>query len=243
MHARRLFVVLSIILSVWIEGVSADEAAIRKSLTTRLPSLAPIDEVSKTQLSNLWEVRMGSEIIYTDDQGLFVIEGQIVDLQKQINVTQARIAALTAFDFSALPLKDAVVWTQGTGARKIVIFADPNCGYCKQFERELNAVKDITVYTFLIPILGADSPEKTAAIWCASDKGKAWRDWMLNNIMPMPGPKDCDTSALERNVALGLKHAVNGTPTLVFADSKRVPGIMTAAELEQKFAEITAKVQ
>lgn len=235
-----LWVIFSWILSLCSTLAYADEAAIRKSLTTRLPSLAPIDQVTKIPSVNLWEVRMGSEIIYTDDQGLFVIEGQIIDLQQKTNITQARIAALTAFNFSTLPLQDAVVWKQGTGARKLVIFADPNCGYCKKIERELMAVKDITVYTFLIPILGGDSPEKTADIWCATDPGKTWRDWMLNNIAPMPAAKNCDLSALDRNIALGMKHAVDGTPTLVFADSKRMPGIMSAGEIEQKLASISS---
>ena len=119
-----------------------------------------------------------------------------------------------------------------------MIFADPNCGYCKNFERELSSVKNITVYTFLIPILGGDSPEKTTAIWCAKGRDLVWRNWMLNGVAPMPAEKNCDTSALERNVALALKHAVSGTPTVVFADNKRVPGIMTAAQVEQKLGEI-----
>ncbi len=238
MPVIRLGVIVAGLLSLLSISVVADEAAIRKSLTTRLPALAPIDQVTKIPLANLWEVRMGSEIIYTDDQGLFVIEGQIIDLQQKTNITQARIAALTAFDFSSLPLQDAVVWKQGTGARKLVVFADPNCGYCKNLERELSAVTDITVYTFMIPILGGDSPEKTAAIWCAKDRSQAWRDWMLSNLMPMPGAKNCDLSALDRNIALGAKHAVDGTPTLVFADSKRVPGIMSASDIRQKLASI-----
>lgn len=216
----------------------ADEAAIRKNLATRLPSLAPIDQVTKTPVNGLWEVRMGNEIIYSDDQGSFVIEGNIIDLQKQLNITQDRVAKLTAFDFAKLPLKDAVVWKQGTGARKLVVFADPNCGYCKHFEKELNSVKDITVYTFLIPILGGDSPEKSKAIWCAKDNGKVWRSWMLDGTAPPVVAGACDASALERNLALGLKHGVNGTPMLVFADNKRMPGIMTAAELDKKLSSL-----
>ena len=214
----------------------ADEATIRKNLAIRLPSLAPIDEVTKTPVNGLWEVRMGHEIIYSDEQGGFVFEGNLIDLQKQLNITQDRVAKLTAFDFAKLPLKDAVVWKQGTGARKLVVFADPNCGYCKHFEKELNGVKDITVYTFLIPILGGDSPEKSKAIWCAKDKSNVWRNWMLNGTEPAVVTGACDASALDRNLALGHKHAVNGTPMLVFTDSTRMPGIMSAAELDKKLS-------
>ncbi|RYY75412.1 MAG: DsbC family protein [Gammaproteobacteria bacterium] len=234
MSAGRFFVIFGLVASCLVANAFADEAAIRKNLAARLPSLAPIDEVTKTPVNGLWEVRMGTEVIYSDDQGSFVVEGNIIDLQKQLNLTQDRIAKLTAFDFAKLPLKDAVVWKQGTGARKLVVFADPNCTYCKHFEKELNSVKDITVYTFLIPILGGDSPEKSKAIWCAKDNGKVWRNWMLDGATPPVVTGACDASALDRNLALGQKHGVNGTPMLVFADSKRMAGIMSATELNQK---------
>lgn len=155
-----------------------------------------------------------------------------------MNITQDRIASLTAFKYSELPLKDAVMWKQGTGERKLVVFADPNCGYCKRFEQELNQVKDITVYTFIVPILGGDSPEKARDIWCAKESGKVWRDWMVDGKTPPQVPGECDKSALERNMDLALKHAVHGTPTLVFEDSKRSPGIMSVEELEKRFSEI-----
>jgi thiol:disulfide interchange protein DsbC len=151
---RQLFAIgLSVIC---ITGsASADEAAIRKNLARRLPNLPTIDAVTKTPVGGLWEVRMGSELIYSDEQGSFVIQGQITDTQKHRNLTEERIAKLTAFDFAKLPLQDAVVWKQATGARKIVVFADPNCTYCKRFEQELNNVSNITVYTFLFPILNS----------------------------------------------------------------------------------------
>jgi thiol:disulfide interchange protein DsbC len=117
-----------------------------------------------------------------------------------------------------------------------VVFADPNCGYCKKLERDLNDVRDITVYTFLIPILGGDSPEKARDIWCSKDSGKAWRSWMIEGAQPAPAGSKCDTAALSRNVALSQKHAVTGTPSIVFEDSERVPGILSAADLEKKLS-------
>ena len=112
----------------------------------------------------------------------------MIDTKTRVNLTEQRIAKLTAIDFKALPLKDAMVWKQGTGERKLVVFADPNCGYCKKFEKDLQAVKDVTVYTFLYPILGADSAEKSKQIWCAKDNTKAWRDWMLNGTQVAGSP-------------------------------------------------------
>lgn len=209
------------------------EAAIRKNLAERLPNFPKIDEVSKTPIPGLWEVRIGTDVLYTDEQGNHIIEGQIIDTRSRTNLTEERVGKLTAIDFAALPLKDAIVWKQGTGARKLAVFADPNCGYCKRFERELNNVKDVTVYTFLYPILGGDSPDKSRNIWCAKEPVKAWRAWMLEGTVPPRAADNCDISALERNAALGRKHRVNGTPALVFENGRRVPGAMSADQVDK----------
>jgi len=216
-------------------------ATIRTTLAKRLPNLPHIDEITKSPLPGLWEVRLGSQVIYSDAQGSFVIEGEIIDTARHVNLTQDRVDALTAFDFGKLPLQDAVVWKQGTGARKLVVFADPNCGYCKKLERDLNNVPDITVFTFMIPILGGDSPQKARDIWCARDSGKVWRNWMIAGAQPPAAPAQCDTAALSRNVALGQKHGINGTPSLVFENSERVPGILSAEDLEKKFATLARR--
>jgi len=215
--------------------VFADEAAIRKNIAERLPDFPKIDEIQKTGMPGIYEIRIGTEILYTDENGSYLIQGEVIDTKTRANLTEQRIAKLTAIDFKSLPLKDAIVWKQGTGDRKLVVFADPNCGYCKKFEKEMQGVKDVTVYTFLYPILGGDSPDKSRNIWCAKDNSVAWRDWMINGT---PAPRNmggkCDTSALERNVALGKKHRVNGTPALVFEDGKRVPGAMAPDQVEKQ---------
>ena len=213
----------------------ADEAAIRMNIAERLPNFPKIDEITKTAIPGLYELRLGTEIRYTDEQGAFLIEGDLVDLRTRTNLTEARIAKLTAIDFKTLPLKDALVWKQGTGERKLVVFADPNCGYCKKFERDLQTVKNVTVYTFLYPILGGDSPEKSKAIWCAKDNTKAWREWMLKGT-PVTDSPDCDTSALQRNYAFGKKHRINGTPGLVFEDGSSRAGAMDTDAIEKLLA-------
>jgi len=215
----------------------AQEAVIRKNLTERLPELPKIDEVSKTAIPGLWEVRIGSDLLYTDEQGNHVIQGTLFDTKAKVNLTEKRIEKLTAIDFDQLPLKDAMVIKQGSGARKLAVFADPNCGYCKRFERDLLTVKDVTIYTFLFPVLGPDSNDKARSIWCAKDAMKTWRSWMIDSVTPPKAMGACDTAAIERNSAFGRKYRVNGTPAILFEDGKRVPGAMPAAEVEKRLAE------
>ena len=212
----------------------AQEAIIRKNIAERLPDFPKIDEVSKTPIPGLFELRIGTEILYTDEHGDHVIEGHLIETKTRADLTSARIDKLTAVDFASLPLKDAIVWKQGSGARKLVVFADPNCGYCKKFEKEMQQVKDVTVYTFLYPILGGDSPDKSRDIWCAKDNSAVWRDWMIKGTAPVRSMAACDTAALQRNVALGKKIRVNGTPALVFEDGKRIPGAMAPEQVEKQ---------
>ena len=219
----------------------AQEAVIRKNIAERLPAFPKIDEISKTPIPGLYELRIGTDLFYSDERGDHVIEGHLIETRTQTDLTTARIDKLTAIDFASLPLKDAIVWKQGTGARKLVVFADPNCGYCKKFEKEMQQVKDVTVYTFLYPILGGDSPEKSRDIWCAKDSGAVWRDWMIKGTAPARSAPQCDTAALQRNVTMAKKFRINGTPALVFEDGKRVPGAMAPEQVEKQLTLSRAK--
>jgi len=217
--------------------VLAQEAVIRKNLAERMPDFPKIDEVSKTPIPGLWEVRIGSDVLYTDESGNHLIQGTLFDTKSKVNLTDKRIEKLTAIDFDQLPLKDAMVVKQGTGARKLAVFADPNCGYCKRFERDLLSVKDVTIYTFLYPVLGPDSNDKSRSIWCAKDAMKTWRSWMIDGVTPPKAMGACNIDAIERNTAFGRKYRVNGTPAILFEDGRRVPGAMPAAEVEKRLAE------
>ncbi|MBL8326500.1 MAG: DsbC family protein [Rubrivivax sp.] len=226
-------------------GAPADpavQAAIRKALAERIPKMPPIDEISRSPIAGLYEVRYaGTEIIYTDAAGDHLVQGAIIETRTRTDLTELRIDKLTAIDFAALPLKDAIVIKQGSGARKVAVFVDPNCGYCKRFERDLAAVKDVTVYTFLLPILGPDSTAKSRAIWCARDGGKAWRAWMLDGVNPDPAKAGCDVAAIERNLEFGRKHKVNGTPAVLFEDGTRKPGAIPGEMLERLLAQASRK--
>jgi len=222
-------------------GAMADEAAIRKNLTERLPNFPPIDEISKTPIPGLFEVRIGAEVLYTDENGNYLIQGHVIDTKTRADLTEARIAKLTQVDFASLPLQDAILIKQGSGSRKLVVFGDPNCGYCKRLERDLLSLKDVSIYTFLYPILGPDSNVKSKDIWCAKDPGKVWRNWMVDGVAPPKMMGKCDTAALERNLALGSRHRVQGTPAVVYEDGTRSPGAVPAEQIESRLAAAAKK--
>lgn len=212
----------------------ADEAQIRKTLAERIAKLPPIDEIRPTQIPGLFEVRYaGSEIIYTDARGEFLLQGSMIDTRTMSNLTEARIDKLNAVAFADLPIKDAILIKQGTGARKMAVFVDPNCGYCKRFERDLVAIKDVTIYTFIMPILGPDSNLKARDIWCSKEAGKTWRSWMVDSVTPTKTMEKCDTAAIDRNLAFAQKYRINGTPAVFFEDGTRKPGAIPGDLVEK----------
>ena len=217
-------------------GASAQEATLRKNLTERLPQLQKIEEVSKTPMPGLFEVRVnGTDIFYTDAEANYLIQGSLIDTKQRRNLTEERVDKLTAISFDALPFKDAFTIVRGNGKRKLAVFEDPNCGYCKRFERDLQKVDNVTIYMFLYPILSADSSEKSKHIWCAKDRAKAWQDWMVRD--KPAAVASCDSAAIDRNVEIGHKHKINGTPTLIFSNGTRVPGAIASAEVEKYLAD------
>lgn len=231
---RKLSASLSLVLAGLTTGAIAQEAAIREAIAKRVPQLKAIDEVRTTKFPGLYEIRVnGAEIYYTDAKGNYLIQGNLFETKGLRNLTEERINKLSAIKFDALPLKDAFTIVRGNGSRKLAVFEDPNCGYCKRFERDLQKIDNVTVYMFLYPILGPDSNEKAKALWCSRDKVQAWQDWMLRDQVPPPAAAMCDTSPVARNVEFGKTYRIQGTPTLLFEDGNRIPGAIDAQQIEK----------
>jgi thiol:disulfide interchange protein DsbC len=195
----------------------------------------PIEKIVRSDRAGLYEVITPGGIVYTDKTGSFALfNGAMIDTKTKENLTERRMDELVKFDFSEFPLKDAIKTVRGNGARVMVTFEDPNCGFCKTLMSEVNKIDNVTVYTFLIPILSPDSATKAKAIWCAADPSKTWNDYMGKNIpIPMQASSSCETP-LDRNLALSRKLHVMGTPAIYFKNAPKAKGLITADAIELK---------
>lgn len=216
------------------------EDTIKAAVESTLGAGAKVEGVTKTPYLGLYEVRVGGEILYTDEKANYLILGEILDAKTRQNITQARVNQLSAINFAELPLDVAIKQVRGNGKRVIATFEDPNCGYCKKLAKEIAKLDNVTVYVFLYPILSPDSLEKSKQIWCSSDRAKAWNDWMVDGKAPS-GKGDCDTAAVQKTIETGRKLAINGTPTIFFADGERIPGAVPLARIEEKLAQTKGK--
>jgi len=213
----------------------ANESVIRKALTQQFPG-AQIASVTKTPYSGLFEVYLDGQLIYVDAKAQYVFAGDVIDLKNRTNLSQARLNQLQAVKWDTLPLNNALKTVKGKGERKLVVFSDVDCPYCRKFEAELDKVDNITVYTFLYPIEGLHPKAVQASkqIWCAPDRNKAWDDYITRGSVPSNDGK-C-ANPVDATIALGGKLKVTGTPTLIFANGVRVPGMVPAAQLERLLA-------
>jgi thiol:disulfide interchange protein DsbC len=216
---------------------SKEEAQLRKVLAERLGDVK-IDSIKKTQYADLYEIRVGGDIRYTDKTGSYLVVGHVFDLKTSQDLTQARIDDINKINFDELPKELALKTVKGNGKRVMAIFEDPNCGYCKRFRQTtLSTIDNVTVYTFMYNILSPDSFTKSQNIWCAADRNKAWDDWMLSGKAAPAAPSGC-TAPNDKVLALGQKMNINGTPAIFFADGSRIAGAVDQRTLEAKFATI-----
>lgn len=215
----------------------ANEGAIRKVLTSKFPE-AKIASIQKTPYSGLYEVYMDGQLVYIDANAQYIFLGDVIDIQNRVNLTQGRLSKLNIVPLNQLPLNNALKMVKGKGERKLVVFSDADCPFCRKFEDELKKVDNITVYTFLFPIEGLHpkAAQISRQVWCAPDKNKAWEDYMSSGKIPNNDGK-CN-NPIDENIALGAKLGINGTPTILLANGQRIPGMVPAAKLEDMMTRV-----
>jgi thiol:disulfide interchange protein DsbC len=212
------------------------EQQIKVDIQKKLGASVKVKSVSPAPVSGLYEVLVGNEIFYTDTAGKYLFQGEIIELATGKNITEQRQNDLNRIKWSDLNQSNAFKTVRGNGNRQLAVFSDPNCGYCKRLEKSLLQLDNVTIYTYLIPILSPDSALKAKQMWCSSDPSKSYIEWMVNGVSPT-GKSDC-TTPLDKNLAFAKTYGITGTPTLFFTDGSRFPGAVQITDIEKKFSSL-----
>lgn len=219
--------------ALWVGAAQADDAAVRATLQRTFPQAA-IQGIQKTPVPGIVEAAVGGRVVYVTEDGLYLLAGPLIDVKAQRNLTEARLEQVNAIAFDSPNFDWAIKIVKGKGTRRIAIFEDPDCPYCKALEKTLQDVDDLTMYVFLYPIdqLHPEASAKSKAVWCAKDRAKAWEEVMRTGKAPANGG-DCD-NPIAKIAGFAMQHRINGTPTLVLADGRRVVGAVPRSELEKQ---------
>lgn len=208
----------------------AGQDNIKKNLEARFPGIR-VDSVTKSPVNGLYEVVVeGSHVVYSDQNANYIIDGVMIDTATKRNLTAEKVDKLNEVKFDSLPLQQAIKIVHGNGKRRLAVFSDPDCPFCRKLEPELAQLNDVTIYIFEYPLpMHTDAARKARLIWCSPDPAKAWDDLMLRNQLPA-GKDDCP-NPIEANLALGQKLNVQGTPNIILSNGKRIPGLVPASRL------------
>ena len=212
------------------------EQQIRSDLQKKIGPNTKIKSVSPSPIPGVYEVLVGNDIFYTDANSKYLIQGEIIEIATGKNITEQKQADLNRIKWSELNPANALKVVRGNGIRQLAVFSDPNCGYCKRLDKSLQQLDNVTIYTYLIPILSPDSALKSKQIWCSADPQKTYIDWMINGVTPS-GKSDC-TTPLDKNMAFAKTYGITGTPTIFFTDGSRFPGAVQITDIEKKFTSL-----
>lgn len=226
-----------------VANAHAGEREVRQAVQALAPA-ARIVSINRTPLADLYEVVVdgprGPTLVYVSGKGDYLLVGELLDVKRRRNLTGERMERLSAVEFEKLPFQQAIKMVQGNGSRRMAVFSDPDCPFCRKLEPELAKLKDVTIYIFPYPLpMHPDATRKSKLVWCSPDRLQAWQDMMLRNKLPEGGRTDCD-HPVDKNLALGQRLRIDGTPALIFTDGRRLPGYAEAERIEQMLARAQA---
>jgi thiol:disulfide interchange protein DsbC len=228
---RLLLLIAAAVLS---SAVLADDASLRRTLESKLRM--QIDAIEPAPVPGLYEVRFrtqqGVQVLYVDAGGNYVIQGNIYDLGADRDLTEERLRKLNAIKFESLPLNLAVKIQRGDGKRVLAMFSDPYCPACRQFERSLAQVDNVTIYVFMYPVIRPENTDHSRMVWCSPDRAKAWLELAAAPTPKVPNAAKSCGDPVDKVLKLGRSLAVNSTPTLILANGERVSGGLAPQDLQ-----------
>jgi thiol:disulfide interchange protein DsbC len=229
---HRVFSKLVLLALVFSATACADESSVKKELAVKFPDM-PVHSVKKAPVKGLYEVVSGQQVFYVDEKVNHVVLGNLIDTKTRRNLTEERREGLLRVKFEALPLDDAIKIVKGNGARKLAVFEDPDCPFCRKLEADLARMDNLTIYVFLLPLdqLHPEASLKSRKVWCAPDRVKAWLDVMTTGALP-DNQGDC-SNPVARTGELAQKLRIQGTPAIVFESGRLVPGAIPQAKIEE----------
>ncbi|WP_130803805.1 DsbC family protein [Acinetobacter ihumii] len=224
-------------LLLWLSILACSSQASVESVQAQLKQKYPnlrIDNIQQTEMSGIYSASLDNQIVYIGENAEYILVGSMLRLKDQRNLTKDLVMKQQHIDWKKLPLQDAIKTVKGNGRRQIAVFSDPNCPYCKQLENQLNQLTNVTIYTFIYPIRN-QSIQASKQIWCQPNPAFAWHNLIQKGIVPQtiaacPNP-------IERNLQLGQKLGVEGTPTLFFSNGFKAVGMQTAPQIEALWKE------
>ncbi|GAB3053528.1 DsbC family protein [Acinetobacter apis] len=219
-----------------IHSTYAADSTLAQQLKTQYPNL-DFKNIQPTEVKQLYSATLDDQIVYLDPTGQYVILGSMIRLKDQKNLTKALSMSINKIDWSSLPLNDAIQTVKGNGQRKIAVFSDPYCPYCKRLEAELAQLSDVTIYTFIFPIR-QQSIAPAQRVWCSANKAYAWNRLITQGILPQANA-NC-SHPIDRNLTLGRKLGIDGTPGIIFSNGMKSMGYMSKQDIENTLKEIQA---
>ena len=211
-------------------------------MMTKMKKLYPATTftgITKSPIAGLWEVQMGEQLAYTDASGQYLFLGSVIDLKTQRELTPPRKAEVAPTGSApvqpkvAFPsnfLSNAIKTVRGDGSRVVAVFSDPMCPHCISMEREMAKLQNVTIYTFLYPIVAEASKVKSVSIWCSGNREKSWQDAMQANKSPKLA--HC-ANPINDNLVLGSRLGIQATPALVAADGRLFVGATSMANVDK----------
>ncbi|MEK6423219.1 MAG: DsbC family protein [Burkholderia gladioli] len=222
---------VALTLSAAASNSSADNAPLRLKIQKNLGSKATVYEVSNSNVGGFYRVNIGKKVIYSDRTGRYLFVGSLMDSEKNINITDSDNRDIFSREFKNLPTKNAIVFKYGSGVRKIAVFEDPECPYCKKLEQNIENLQNTTVFVYIAPILGENSKKLANLIFCSGNMNYSWRNQMRNNVAPSNKP--CNENASEENLRLAANLGISATPTIITSAGNRSAGYLSMAQLNK----------